>query len=92
MSAKVISLSDFRKRKNEQISKEQLFYMDKFKLLDQLVRYYDEIKTNPFDIELALWGEDLMDVISTRCLSRELHDMMDEYEAGSKLKVEPSDD
>ncbi|HLB59755.1 MAG TPA: hypothetical protein VJL87_06715 [Bdellovibrionota bacterium] len=86
MSANVVSLAEFRKKKRERLTKEHLFYMSKVQLLQELIRYYEEIKADPFNIELALWGEDLMDVISMRTLSRELHELLDEHEEAQNLR------
>lgn len=85
MGAKVVSLSEYRLSKRQSLTKEMLYYMNKIQLLEELIRYYEEVKADPYDIDLALWGEDLMDVISQRRLSKELHDLLDQYEAEGPL-------
>lgn len=85
MGAKVFSLSEYRLTKRQRLTKEMLYFMSKIQLLEELIKYYEEVKINPFDIDLALWGEDLMDVISQRKLSRELHDLLEQYDAEGPL-------
>ena len=85
MGANVVSLGEYRLSKRQKLTKEMLYYMNKIQLLEELIKYYEEVKTDPYDIDLALWGEDLMDVISQRRLSKELHDLLEQYDAEGPL-------
>lgn len=59
--------------------KQRLFYLSKAELLQQLIDYYEAVKKDPFSLSIALWGEDLMDVISMRALTRELTDLAENH-------------
>lgn len=79
MSQKVVSLIDYKKQKYLLMPKQKLFYLPKEELLEQLISYYEAVKKDPFSVPVALWGEDLMDVISTRALTRELQDLAETH-------------
>ncbi len=79
MDAKVISLKEYRMNKNMMMPKQKLLYLSKAELLEQLIDYYEAVKKDPFSLSIALWGEDLMDVISMRALTRELSDLAENH-------------
>ena len=54
--------------------------MEKVDLLDELIKFYEAIKKDPCNIELVLWGEDLMEVISERALTKELHELAEDIQ------------
>jgi hypothetical protein len=85
MGANVISLGEYRLAKRAKLSKDMLYYMSKVQLLEELIRYYEEVKADPYNIDIALWGEDLMEVISQRRLSKELNDLLEENNAEGPL-------
>jgi hypothetical protein len=80
MTSNIYNLSQYREAKERENTKSQLYYIEKVDLLDELIRYYEAIKKDPCNIELALWGEDLMEVISDRALTRELSNLVDEHQ------------
>lgn len=86
-SNKIVSLCEYRDLKNQMLTKDKLFYMEKAELLDELIQYYEAIKKDPCNIELALFGEDLMDVISQRALTRELYELAEDYQEKGPHKV-----
>lgn len=83
----VISLKEYKIHKNIMMPKEKLFYLSKTELLSQLIDYYEAVKKDPFSIEIALWGEDLMDVISMRALTRELTELAERHQEEGPLAV-----
>ena len=80
MSAKVISLKDYRLQKNLLTPKHKLMHMSKAELLDQLIQYYEAVRKDPFSLSIALWGEDLMEIISMRALTRELSELAERHQ------------
>lgn len=79
MSAKIISLKEYKQKKNMLMPKQKLLYLSKAELLQQLIDYYEAVKADPFSLSIALWGEDLMDVISMRALTKELTDLAENH-------------
>lgn len=77
---KVIDFESFRQERLRDQKKQNLYALPKVDLLEELIRFYEAIKKDPCNIELALWGEDLMDVIAQRALTRELFDLVEEYQ------------
>lgn len=69
------------------MSKQKLFYLTKAELLEQLIDYYEAVKKDPFSLSIALWGEDLMDVISERALTRELQDLAEQHKVNGPAAV-----
>ena len=72
-------MQDYKIKKNMLLPKQKLLYLSKAELLAQLIDYYEAVKKDPFSLSIALWGEDLMEVISMRALTRELSDLADEH-------------
>ncbi len=87
MRSNIISLKEYREEKIKKLDKQKLYYMDKADLLDELIQYCEAIKKDPYDIQLALWGEDLMEVISERALTKELFDLVDSYQKNGAHKI-----
>lgn len=83
----VISLKEYKIKKNIMMPKEKLFYLSKADLLSQLIDYYEAVKKDPFSIDIALWGEDLMDVISMRALTRELTELAERHQEQGPMAV-----
>ncbi len=79
MSAIVISLQDYKQKKYMKMTRQQMYGLPKEILLQQLIDYYEAVKKDPFSLSIAMWGEDLMDVISSRALTRELHDLAETH-------------
>ena len=79
MPATIISLGEYKKNKFMIMPKQKLFYLSKAELLEQLVSYYEAVKQDPFSLSIALWGEDLMEIISMRALTKELQDLADQH-------------
>lgn len=77
--ANIISLDNYRRRIQKWPARNKLLTMTKTALLEQLLSFYEDVKKDPFDINTALYGEDLMEVIAQRCLTRELHDLAETY-------------
>ena len=75
----VVSLGEYKKSKFMLMPKQKLFYLSKAELLEQLVSYYEAVKKDPFSLSIALWGEDLMEVISLKALTKELQDLADQH-------------
>lgn len=91
MEAKIFSLKDHKLKKNILLTKQKLMYLSKAELLTQLIEYYEAVKKDPFSLSIALWGEDLMDVISMKALTRELTDLAENHKkngASSVFKME----
>ena len=79
MAAEVIAISDYKQKKSMSLSKHKLYQLSKAELLDHLIQYYEAVKKDPFSLSIALWGEDLMDVISQRALTRELSALAEDH-------------
>ncbi|MBI2646571.1 MAG: hypothetical protein HYW85_06055 [Deltaproteobacteria bacterium] len=79
MSSNVVSLGEYKKNKFMLMPKQKLFYLSKTELLEQLVSYYEAVKKDPFSLSIALWGEDLMEIISMKALTKELQDLADQH-------------
>lgn len=79
MSSNVISLQDYKQKKYMKMTRQNLFQLPKHELLQQLIDYYEAVKKDPFSLAIAMWGEDLMDAISARALTKELHDLAENH-------------
>lgn len=91
MACKIIQFETARKeildRKSEETYRTKLLYMEKAALLNELLRYYDDVKNDPFDIDVALRGEDIFDVMSIRCLTKEMSDLIEEMQSKSNFEM-----
>ena len=87
MSANVISLKEYRLQKNLLTTKHKLMHMSKTELLDQMIQYYEAVRKDPFSLSIALWGEDLMEIISMRALTRELTELAERHQQKGALAV-----
>ena len=79
MGEKVISMQAYLRKRRKCLTREKLYALPKEKLLQELIRYYEDITQDPFDIETVLWGEDLMEVIAEKALTKELHTLAERY-------------
>lgn len=70
---------DYKIQRDMMLPKQKLFYLSKAELLEQLIDYYEAVKKDPFSLSIALWGEDLMEVISMRALTKELTDLAETH-------------
>lgn len=86
-TSNVVHLADYKKKKAMNMTKHQLYQLSKAELLDQLIQYYETVKKDPFSLSIALWGEDLMDVISARALTRELSDLAEQHRLQGPTRV-----
>ena len=80
MGAKIISMESYKLQKNLGTPKTKLLHLSKAELLQQLIDYYEAVRKDPFSLPIALWGEDLMEVISMRALTRELSDLAETHQ------------
>ena len=80
MSSKVVNLQNYKEEQVKNKARERLYFMEKVELLDELIKFYEAIKKDPCNIELVLWGEDLMEVISKRALTKELHELAEDIQ------------
>ncbi|HBQ21219.1 MAG: hypothetical protein A2Z91_00280 [Deltaproteobacteria bacterium GWA2_38_16] len=78
-------MNEYKKNKYMKMPKQKLFLLSKTELLEQLIEYYEAVKKDPFSLSIALWGEDLMDVISMRALTKELQDLADTHKKGGAV-------
>ena len=85
MQGKLISMQTYLRERRLKMTREKLYSLSKEKLLQELLRYYEDIKRDPFDIESALWGEELMEVISQRALTKDLHELAEKHQTMGPL-------
>ncbi len=89
--AKVYSFSAFKKvqdRKREQTSYYlRLKQMDKAHLLQELIKYNDDFKNNPKDIDATIRGEYILSVLNERAELNELRTLANEFQRKLKLRL-----
>ncbi len=93
MNSKVIDLENYKEEKLRKKIRQRLYLMEKVELLDELIKFYEGIKKDPCNIELVLWGEDLMEVVSERALTKELHELAENIQSKGPHQIfnlEPS--
>ena len=81
MNSKIVDLKNYKEEKLKNLTRQKLYLIEKVELLDELIKFYEAIKKDPCNIELVLWGEDLMEVISQRALTKELHELAENIQS-----------